>query len=158
MVKEGKHMPNKNVKPEPKPIAKQVKEVPVVLEEEKPKSASEMYKELLEQAEQLKATAVSDLKADIATKILELNSYGYSYRLAENQQYSLTSNSTETHRKRRTPTTIKGPSSRYDPSQFCSVCGIKGHNTRAHNLHKAIFTPEELSAKGWQVPAQTAAN
>ena len=43
-------------------------------------------------------------------------------------------------------------SAKFKPAEFCNVCKKTGHNTRAHNFHKAAFTQEELEAKGWAYP------
>lgn len=112
-----------------------------------PKEAPDVF-ELLKQLEELKPKAIEDLLAQRAAIDAKLASLGY----VEDKPAPIPAKAKKTPLKANSEAT-DNPSANFDPEKECKVCRIVGHHTRAHNRHPQAFTPDELAAKGWQVPA-----
>jgi hypothetical protein len=102
-------------------------------------TAAEKYRQLIEEANKLKETAAAELRTSIQRNIDELNTLGFSYRLAEGPQ--LTGRAKKSREK--------------DPSTPCSVCKFvtsPPHDGRVHRSQgdrKKPFTAAELVEKGF---------
>ena len=114
-------------------------------------SLLERLRRLNEERDQLLTGARSELLLKINQGIDELNRLGYSYRLTGEHDDSPQGNSLF-FEKQETVISDKKRQKREKKDLPCSVCGFKTdplHDGRAHRNHPAVFTDDELLAKGW---------
>jgi hypothetical protein len=91
---------------------------------------AQRYAEAMKQAEELRQAATGEIFERITRDIAELNSFGHTYRLTQDEL-----------------PVRRGP---YRKANYCATCGIEGHDGRTHR-HQTIkrkFTATELKSLG----------